>query len=566
MRVAVSDQILRAAVLGFAALGLIAPIGAGIWYSASAAAGHMPALGLSGANLGAWTALSDVPGLFSALRLTLITGFAATALSLIVALAVAATIAHGKARAIMRVLTPFLAIPHAALAIGLAFVLAPSGWIARALAPAMGWLRPPDVATVNDPYGAALILGLTLKEMPFLVLVILAALTQIPLRTHIAAAQTLGYGIGAVWVKIILPQLWPMIRLPVYIVLIYALSAIDMALILGPSNPPTLAVLIARLFTSPDLAQLLPASMGAMLMLIVCVLSIGAVWMLERTTAHFGRAWLRRGGRSRSFDPALRALAALGAALLAIGFLSMLSLALWSLTWRWPWPNIVPETWSGAAWSNAAITFGPALQNTALIALSSVAISLALAIAWLGSETSAVRSNWAEALIYLPLLIPQISFIFGMNTLLLHIGLQGSLWAVIWAHSLFVFPYVMIALTGPWRGLDARFAQSAASLGAPRWRRLTFVKLPMLLAPLCAAAAIGVAVSVAQYLPTLFLGSGRITTLTTEAITLASSSDRRITGVVTSLQAILPFAAYLAAFLIPALAHRNRRALQGANG
>ena len=85
----------------------------------------------------------------------------------------------------------------------------------------------------------------------------------------------------------------------------------------------------------------------------------------------------------------------------------------------------------------------------------------------------------------------------------------------------------------------------------------------MLLAPLCTAAAIGVAVSVAQYLPTLFLGSGRVATLTTEAVTLASSSDRRVTGVYASLQAALPFLAYFLAFLIPALAHRNRSNLLG---
>ncbi|MDZ4136465.1 MAG: ABC transporter permease, partial [Paracoccaceae bacterium] len=67
-----------------------------------------------------------------------------------------------------------------------------------------------------------------------------------------------------------------------------------------------------------------------------------------------------------------------------------------------------------------------------------------------------------------------------------------------------------------------------------------------------------------QYLPTLFMGAGRIATLTTEAVTLSSGSDRRVTGVYASLQAALPFAAYLAAALIPMILNRNRRALTGA--
>jgi putative thiamine transport system permease protein len=97
-------------------------------------------------------------------------------------------------------------------------------------------------------------------------------------------------------------------------------------------------------------------------------------------------------------------------------------------------------------------------------------------------------------------------------------------------------------------------------------RRLFRIKLPVLLAPICTAAAIGVAVSVAQYLPTMFLGAGRIATLTTEAVTLSTSSDRRLVGVYGSLQAAVPFLGYGLAFLIPAILHRNRRDMRGEVG
>jgi hypothetical protein len=64
----------------------------------------------------------------------------------------AAAALHARPRLAARLLAPFLAAPHAAIAIGLAFVIAPSGWIARALSPwATGWETPPDLATVHDP-------------------------------------------------------------------------------------------------------------------------------------------------------------------------------------------------------------------------------------------------------------------------------------------------------------------------------------------------------------------------------------------------------------------------------
>ena len=46
------------------------------------------------------------------------------------------------------IMVPVLAAPHAAIAIGLAFLIAPSGWLARWLSPWLtNWTLPPDWAT-----------------------------------------------------------------------------------------------------------------------------------------------------------------------------------------------------------------------------------------------------------------------------------------------------------------------------------------------------------------------------------------------------------------------------------
>jgi putative thiamine transport system permease protein len=566
MRVFGNGRGLRAVVLAAVVLGLIAPIAAGLWQTAHAAFGTLPAVGLRGPALDAWAELFELPGLMTAVRTTVVTGVGATVLSFLVAVGVCAAI-EGRMSAFQsaRVLTPYLAMPHAAMAIGLAFVLAPSGWVARVLARVAGWDLPPDIASLNDPMGLALIVGLMVKEVPFLLLVILSALTQIPVRRHLAVGRALGYGRGVVWIKIVMPQVWPLVRLPVLVVLAYSMSVVDMALILGPSNPPTLAVMITRLYSDPDLRMLLPASAGALLQLGLVILAFALLWGLERLGAWAGRIWLRRGGRGLSAEPGLTAMTMAAALLMLLGALAMLSLAIWSLAWRWSWPRLLPESWSLRAWMAPTADWAGALGTTTLIAFSTTCLSLLLAIAWLEGEDLArrSRSRWAEALIYLPLMVPQVSFLFGINVLLLQLGASGTLVAVIWAQSLFVFPYVMIALSDPWRAMDPRLERTAAALGARPWRRLVRVKLPVLLAPLCTAAAIGVAVSVAQYLPTLFLGGGRVSTLTTEAVTLASSSDRRVTGVYASLQAALPFLAYGIAFAIPAFVHRNRLGLKG---
>lgn len=560
---------LRRAVFVTVMLGLVLPIGAGLWQTGRAAFGLMPALGAHEASLAPWAALLATPGMGRALALSLWTGLAATVLSLVLALGFCAG-THGRMspRASGRMLVPFLAAPHAAIAIGLAFVLAPSGWIARALAPLFGLTQPLDLASVNDPMGFALILGLMVKEVPFLLLVLLTALTQIPLRQQMIAGRALGYGRAMVWAKIILPLVWPLIRMPVLVVLAFSLSVVDMALILGPSNPPTLAVMLTRMFASPDLSRLMPASAGALVQVLLVLAAFAALWIVEKVLRRIGLIWLRRGGRGRGAEPWVMVLTAATTGLFLVGALGLVALAIWSVTWRWAWPAALPQSWSLQAWATPGAAWVGPLVTTTAIALAATALCLLLAVVWLEGEdrASLPRARWAMGLIYLPLLVPQVSFLFGINVLMLQIGVQPGFWAVIWGHCLFVFPYVMLALSDPWRTRDRRLDRTAASLGAGPWRRLFRVKLPVLLAPLCAAGAIGIAVSVAQYLPTLFLGAGRVATLTTEAVTLSSSSDRRVVGVYASLQAALPFLAYALAFLIPMILHANRRDLKGAAG
>jgi putative thiamine transport system permease protein len=132
---------------------------------------------------------------------------------------------------------------------------------------------------------------------------------------------------------------------------------------------------------------------------------------------------------------------------------------------------------------------------------------------------------------------------------------------LVWAHLVFVLPYVFLALCEPWRALDSRLIRTAACLGAPPWRVLLRVTLPLLARPLLAAAAIGFAVSAGLYLPTLFAGAGRVATLTTEAVTLASGGDRRVVGATALQQAALPLLGYALAVGVPAWRARRRQGL-----
>ncbi len=526
----------------------LVPIAAGLLGTALPAFGWLPAIGGRSLSLVPWKTLFSQPGIAEAIGLTLATGVVSTLVSVILVFGFCAFV-HGRppGRAGRAVLAPILAAPHAAVAIGVGFLIAPSGWIVRLLSPWLtGWHQPPDVATVQDPYGIALTLGLLVKEVPYLLLMTITALGQVPAARQVEAAAALGYGRTVAWLKLVLPQVYRRVRLPIYAVLAYALSVVDMALILGPGNPPTLSVLALRWFTAPDIRMYFPAAAAALLQLALVLGSIVLWRAAEGMVAHLGRRWIAQGARGTRLEPLAGLSAAAVAGLMGLGVASLADLAVWSFAAGWRFPEVLPAHWSARAWSGQ---FGPItwpLETTLVVAMVASGLSLLLVLACLEHEQrrGAAATSRALWLLYVPLLVPQIAFLFGLQVLLTAAHLDGSLIAVIWSHLLFVLPYVFLSLADPWRALDTRYARTALSLGARPRRVFLRIRLPLLLRPVLIAAAVGVAVSVDQYLPTIFAGAGRVVTLTTEAVTLASGGDRRVSAVFGLLQALIPLAFY----------------------
>ncbi|MEO1774151.1 MAG: ABC transporter permease [Pseudomonadota bacterium] len=547
---------------------MLGPVLAGIAGTAAPAFGWLPALGGDGLSLRPWAELFATPGLGISVRLSLVTGLVATALSLAITLLIVAAFQGTRTFALIeRLLSPLLSVPHAAAAFGLAFLIAPSGWIARAFSPwATGWERPPDLLIVSDPAGLSLIAGLVAKEVPFLLLMTLAALGQARAREARLTALTLGYGPLASWAKAVLPAVYPQIRLPVFAVLAYSMSVVDVAQILGPTTPPPLSVQLVEWMRDPDLALRFRAAAGALLQIGLVVAALG-LWRLgEIAAARLGRAWTVAGTR-HARDHALR-IAAGGAAVtitLAVA-LGLAGLAVWSMAGLWRFPDALPGTLTDRIWQREAAQIAPPALTTAVIAITAALIALVLAVACLQTEFRRGTRPGAggQWLLYLPLIVPQTGFLFGLQIAASSAGIPPGLAAVIAAHLVFVLPYVFLSLAGPWRAWDQRQALAAASLGASPARVLLAVRLPMMLAPLATALAVGMAVSIGQYLPTLLIGAGRVATLTTEAVALAAGGDRRLIGAWGLVQALAPLPGFALALILPALVWRRRRGMTAA--
>ncbi|MDQ0325052.1 putative thiamine transport system permease protein [Rhodopseudomonas julia] len=545
---------------------LVLPVAAGLLGAALPAFGYLPVLGLEDFSLKPFVALLGAPGIGVSLALSLCAGLCTTTLAFLVVTGFVAAW-HGTRvfRALRRLIAPLLAAPHAAAAFGLAFLIAPSGLLMRALSPwASGFDRPPDWLIVHDPAGLTMTAGLVVKEIPFLFLMALAALPQVEAEPRLKMARALGYGRVAAFLFAVLPPLYAQLRLPIFAIIAYACSVVDVALILGPTTPAPLAVRILEWQADPDLSLRSLAAAGALAQFVIAFLAISLWLALEWLVARIG-AKLTTSGRRFRRDGFLRQLTGVTMSLSAgLVFAGLATLALWSIAGFWAFPDVWPNALTLDTWRHLGASLSRPLDNALLIAALSSFLAVVLALGALEYEarTGGTVTTRALVTLYLPLLVPQIAFLFGLDMLLVALRFDGRLLAVILAHLVFVFPYVLLSLSQPWQALDPRYALIARSLGRGADAIFWKIRLPMLARAIATATALGFAVSISLYLPTLLIGAGRWPTVTTEAVALSSGGDRRITAATALVQACLPFFAFTLAALLPALLFRRRAAMR----
>ncbi|GBD44064.1 Inner membrane ABC transporter permease protein YnjC [bacterium HR40] len=550
--------------VSIAVLLLAIPALAGLVATLLPAFGVAPGFGAYGPDLAPWRRLLAEPGLPRALLSGTGAGLASTILAVLAAHFILAHLhLSGRLVRLAHGIAPLLALPHAVFAIGFAFLVQPSGLLLRLISPwATGFEQPPDWRFPGDPWTISLTLGLALRETPFLLLAGLAVLARMPTATYLAVARSLGHQWGRAWLAVVLPPLQRALRLPALAVLAYGCSAVDMALVLGPSTPPTLAVLVARLAVEPAPELRHAAAAGAVLQLLAILLAAAVFLFLERLLL---RLVARRSRSSRRGKGEGRVWAS-GVAMTIVpgtGLLVLSQLLLWSLAGSWRFPALLPDALTFEHWRRASPQLVPAATTSLLLALPVAAVAVAAAVPLLRRRDATGhygRLPAASALLWLPLVLPQLAFLPGFQFLALVCGIDGTLTAVALAHFVFVLPYVLLVAAGPFAAMPDRYGEVARLLGSRPIGAFLRAEAPLLLRPLAVAFAVGASVSMALYLPTLLLGGGRVATLSTETIAFTLSGDRRLAAATGLLFAVLPGLLFLVPFLFGAPGGKARRA------
>ena len=505
--------------------------------------GYFPILGKSEFNLNYFYISFNIAGISKSIIMSLFTGLGSTLLALFFSQVI--LLYFFKTRAynyIKIIISPLIALPHITMAIGLIFLFSPSGLFFRLFSPWLtGFDRPPNFFIIPDEYGFFLILGLILKEIPFFILVSLSAIQQFSARQIFDLGKSLQNSNFSSWCILIFPLIYKKIRLVIFIVIAFTASVVDMSLILAPSTPSTLAIRILQIYQSSDIDSFFIASNLALIQLLIIIILLLSWMILERIVEHklFFIFFMKIFSFKIFFLKNL--IFASAAILFSLSVLGIFSSLLWGFSKNWYFPSFFPnsidiDTFINFYNENKFIVFISIFISVVVSFLSSL-----LTIIWVElMDILKMKKLYLEWIIFIPLFIPQISFLIGLQSFIILFNFDSFLIPLIIIQLFYVIPYSFIILAPSLREIKKDIIRVAASLGKNRFQRLVQIKLPIIMSSFLTSFAIGMLVSFSLYVPVYFIGAGRVTTLTVEALNLALSGSRQDLGVATFFQIIIP--------------------------
>jgi putative spermidine/putrescine transport system permease protein len=266
--VSTRDRILPLLAAG-AVLGV--PILAGIGYLVAGALGAV-----GNAAPGGLSRVLHDPAVLRSAAFSLWIAFAGTLLALIGALVVALVLRHasfvgriGRSVALLP-----LPVPTVAAGVALLFLLSQSGWLSRIAAQLHVTARPTDFPSfVYDPLAVGIIAAVVWKELPFLLLIALS-LQALRGQRIAEAARTLGASPSQVLRQITLPLLLRGMAPSIVAVFVFVLGSLELPLVLGPSSPLALPMLLQERRQQLDAASHGEAYVIALMATLLAVVAV----------------------------------------------------------------------------------------------------------------------------------------------------------------------------------------------------------------------------------------------------------------------------------------------------
>ncbi len=205
--------------------------------------GYLPAIGQTEISFDAYREVLTGEDFLRSFLLTTYVAAASTGISTVLAVLAALALRRAGGRLSAIVFQLPITIPHLVAAIGIALVISQTGLGAR-LAVVLGLIGEPGEfpALLYDRYSVGIILTYVWKEVPFVALVVLAALRGVAGELE-EVARTLGANAWQRFWYVVFPVISPGIIAASIIVFAFTFGAFEVPYLLGRTYPTILPVM-----------------------------------------------------------------------------------------------------------------------------------------------------------------------------------------------------------------------------------------------------------------------------------------------------------------------------------
>ncbi|MEN9202834.1 MAG: ABC transporter permease subunit [Thermostichus sp. DG_1_6_bins_120] len=191
-------------------------------------------------------------------------------------------------------------------------------------------------------------------------------------------------------------------------------------------------------------------------------------------------------------------------------------LGMWSLTQSWYFPDGWPRVWSLKGWQqllSSGSQVGPSFGQSLTIALTTTLLALLLGIPVGRVLGKQLVPAWMRLILLMPIITSPLPVLMGLQAVLIHLRLQGTLLGVVLVHLIPVIPYMALVMGSVFSRFDFGYEAQARSLGADPWQVWWQVTLPLILPGMAIGAVFAFLISWNEFLLTFFVGGGRVLTL-----------------------------------------------------
>lgn len=240
--------------------------------------GYLPAIGRTEIALDAYREVLGSRGFLDSLLLTLYVAGVSTVVSTVLAVIAALLLRNSAGRLSAAVFQLPVTIPHLVAAVGIALVVSQTGLGAR-VAAALGLIGEPAEfpALLYDRYSVGIILTYVWKEVPFIALVVLAALRGMAGELE-EVARTLGANGWQRFWYVVFPTIAPGVIAASLIVFAFTFGAFEVPYLLGQTYPTILPVTAYNEYRSIDLSSR-PAAMAINVLISLITALIAALYL-----------------------------------------------------------------------------------------------------------------------------------------------------------------------------------------------------------------------------------------------------------------------------------------------